>query len=428
MSKDKIEKEAQAKVAGSQQYDFIKETVKDRQDKKKNLINQLVWMGAKGLIFGICMAISFLAVKQVFLKSGESKGQESQVLIPKEEETGEAQLIEDAKPLVEAEKESGLATYARIQADMDKVVEESKKSMVTVTGIKNNTDWFNQMYEQAEKTPGIIVADTGSDFFILTDYKIIAGKDKIRVSFTEDEAYEAKYQKHDPESGITILKLDKSSLSEAARKNHVAANLGSSYGLSQGQSIFVMGSPGNYANALVYGKITSIKNRITVMDNQYSLVNTDIIGSSGGCGYLFNLEGQVVGVIVQKYAPDPNKENIVALGISPLKSLIERLSNKGELPYIGIYGQDISEKTAKENNLPRGIWIESVAEKSPAMSAGLAASDIIVKIKDTEVESLAQYHSALMGLKVGDVVPLLIKRQGPEGYIEISIDVTIQSL
>lgn len=428
MSEDKMEKEALPKSAEKERYDFIKETVKDRQNRKKIFINRLLRLALEGLIFGGCMAIGFWAVNQSLIKTKERKKGESKVSIPEEKEKEEEQVEEKESPPVETQKESGLEMYARIQADISRMTEESKKSMVMVTGIKNNTDWFNQTHEQAEKTSGVIVADTGSDFFILTDYKSIEGKDKIKVSFSDDESYEAKYQKHDPESGITVLKLEKATLSESARRNHAAVSWGTSYGLSQGQSVFVMGCPGDYPNALVYGKITSVKNQVTVMDNQYSLINTDLIGSSGGTGYVFNFEGQMIGLILQKYAPDANKENIVALGISPLKNLIERLSNKADLPYIGIYGQEINEKTAKENNLPKGIWIESVAENSPAMHAGLAASDIIVKVGDTEVENLAQYHNALMSLCVGELVPLTIKRQGPEGYIEISIDVIIQSL
>lgn len=428
MSEDKMEKEAVPKSAEKETYDFIKETVKDRQNRKRILINKILWLALKGFIFGICMAFGFFAVNQGLMKAKEGKKEQSKVSIPEEKEKEEEQATKEEISVAETPKESGLEMYARIQADISSMTEESKKSMVMVTGIKNNTDWFNQTHEQAEKTSGVIVADTGNDFFILTDYKSIEGKDKIKVSFSEDESYEAKYQKHDPESGITVLRLEKETLSESARRNHVAVNWGTSYGLSQGQSVFVMGCPGDYPNALVYGKITSVKNRVKVMDNQYSLINTDIIGSSGGTGYVFNYEGQMVGIILQKYAPDANKENIVALGISPLKNLIERLSNKADLPYIGIYGQEINEKTAKENNLPKGIWIEAVAENSPAMHAGLVASDIIVKVGDTQVENLTQYHNALMSLKVGDIVPLVIKRQGPEGYIEISIDVNIQSL
>ena len=43
--------------------------------------------------------------------------------------------------------------------------------MVTVIGITDNMDWFNNTYENQRQISGLIIARTSQEIYILTEYR-----------------------------------------------------------------------------------------------------------------------------------------------------------------------------------------------------------------------------------------------------------------
>ena len=70
------------------------------------------------------------------------------------------------------EKDSSLKNYEALYQDMLEVTEKPKRALVTVIGITNQMDYFNQNYENQQQISGLIVADNGQDLFILTEYRL----------------------------------------------------------------------------------------------------------------------------------------------------------------------------------------------------------------------------------------------------------------
>lgn len=95
-------------------------------------------------------------------------------------------------------------------------------------------DYFNQNYENQQQISGLIVADNGQDLFILTEYRIVENVERIQVTFWDETMVDATYQRHDPSTGLTIVKVDESKLDEETRDGLAVAPLGSSYLVSQG--------------------------------------------------------------------------------------------------------------------------------------------------------------------------------------------------
>src|SRR5258707_357248 len=59
-----------------------------------------------------------------------------------------------------------------------------------------------------------------------------------------------------------------------------------------------------------------------------------------------------------------------------------------------------------------GVQLNGVTANSPAAKAGLKAGDIIVKFGDTNIKSVQDYALALGNYKPGDVVDVVILRDG----------------
>ena len=320
--------------------------------------------------------------------------------------------------------ESSLKNYEALYQDMLGVTEKPKQALVTVIGITNQMDYFNQNYENQQQISGLIVADNGQDLFILTEYRIVENVERIQVTFWDKTMVDATYQRHDPSTGLTIVKVDESKLDEGTRNGLAVAPLGSSYLVSQGDPVVAVGSPVGYSDSIAYGVVTSVTNKISALDNEYNLLTTDILGSTDGSGILVNLDGEIVGIIAQSYSAKGNNV-VTGIAISQIKKLIENLSNNVSRAYIGIRGQDVTEELSDKTGIPKGVLISRVADDSPAMMAGMKEYDVIVKLGEHKVETIKQYHEQLGKYSTGDVVTVTAMRKGAEGYAEMTFDVTM---
>ena len=320
--------------------------------------------------------------------------------------------------------ESSLKNYEALYQDMLGVTEKPKQALVTVIGITNQMDYFNQNYENQQQISGLIVADNGQDLFILTEYRIVENVERIQVTFWDETMVDATYQRHDPSTGLTIVKVDESKLDEGTRNGLAVAPLGSSYLVSQGDPVVAVGSPVGYSDSIAYGVVTSVTNKISALDNEYNLLTTDILGSTDGSGILVNLDGEIGGIIAQRYSAKGNNV-VTGIAISQIKKLIENLSNNVSRAYIGIRGQDVTEELSDKTGIPKGVLISRVADDSPAMMAGMKEYDVIVKLGEHKVETIKQYHEQLGKYSTGDVVTVTAMRKGAEGYAEMTFDVTI---
>ena len=109
-----------------------------------------------------------------------------------------------------------------------------------------------------------------------------------------------------------------------------------------------------------------------------------------------------------------------------MKDVIEFLSNGQGVPYIGIWGVDVTEEI-EEQGIPKGLYVKNVDADSPAMAAGIQSGDVITGVDDVEIASYSVYHGTLMGKKVGSEAVIKGQRQGVDGYVDIEFKVKVGS-
>lgn len=416
-------------------YDFMKEVVRKQPVDKAELLKKAGILLGSAAAFGVIAAFAFAAVspyaQSVFGTDKSAKVDIPADDIPEEEET--VQNTEDA----EADQTQNLQAapaaaltldqYKDLYSSMMDVAKTAQKSIVTVIGLANNTDWFNQSYESQRQLAGLVVANNGQDLFIATEYRIVENVERIQVKFWNDTQVDARYLKHDPNTGLAVLKVPLSSLSAEDAADIPAAAFGNSYSVKQGDPVIAVGSPAGYPSAVSYGAVTSMDNVISTVDGEYKMLNTDIAGSSEGSGVLINLEGQIVGLISQNFAGNTGN-TVAAIGISQIKPLLERLSNNEPLIYSGITGQDVTAEVSEKTGIPEGIWVDTVKADSPAMLAGIQSGDVIIKADDTDTTTMSKYQDYLESCSQNQVIQITALRKGTEGYVEIVFDVTLGAL
>lgn len=416
-------------------YDFMKEVVRKQPVDKAELLKKAGILLGSAAAFGVIAAFAFAAVspyaQSVFGTDKSAKVDIPADDIPEEEET--VQNTEDAEPdqtqNLQAAPAAALTLdqYKDLYSSMMDVAKTAQKSIVTVIGLANNTDWFNQSYESQRQLSGLVVANNGQDLFIATEYRIVENVERIQVKFWNDTQVDARYLKHDPNTGLAVLKVPLSSLSAEDAADIPAAAFGNSYSVKQGDPVIAVGSPAGYPSAVSYGAVTSMDNVISTVDGEYKMLNTDIAGSSEGSGVLINLEGQIVGLISQNFAGNTGN-TVAAIGISQIKPLLERLSNNEPLIYSGITGQDVTAEVSEKTGIPEGIWVDTVKADSPAMLAGIQSGDVIIKADDTDTTTMSKYQDYLESCSQNQVIQITALRKGTEGYVEIVFDVTLGAL
>ena len=340
---------------------------------------------------------------------------------------GAAPATPTPTPTEEELDREALAAYARVQSKLRGIADEAMKSVVTVTGVTADDEWFDITNVGSNAASGLIVADNSVSYLVLTDIDVIESAEKIAVTLPDGSVVEASFQKKDPVTGLCVISIPRDKIARQARNSLSVATLGNSYNVNTGDTVLAVGAPMGAAGTFACGGVVSLTGSVEIVDGEYRLITTDMYGGKSGSGILINMDGEVVGIIEQEYASDDH-HSITAIPISPLKSLIEKLSNNSALSYIGIHGLDISEKAAEAQDIPSGVYVSSVDEDSPALQAGLQPGDIITSVGLGSAVTLRSLHENIMNRSPGDNVEVTVMRQGSSKYAEFDFVITIGEL
>lgn len=444
-------------------FDFLQERIKERPINKKKLIRRTIITASMAVLFGLLACLSFLLLEPVlnnWLYPEEEPGivtfpQEQDEMLPEdmltEQMTAEVQqtyplgndsstsqnsqdkvdidiIDDDIDDETETETETQqeaikpIESYITQYDELYKVYEEVSTSMVTVTGVRSDVDWFNNTYQSEGTTAGVIIANNNRELLILSRKSPLDKAQTINISFGDGQGAQAQIKQYDANTDIAVLAVDLKDIKDSTLKYVTVATLGSSSSSAiTGTPIIAVGNIYGYNDGVSYGIITSMGNSISVPDNDYKLLTTDIYAGANPTGILVNMDKEVVGIIDNRYNKDEMKNLLSAVGITELKGMITKLSNGEAVPYLGIYVQDISKQVSGELGLPTGAYIYDMDKNSTAIQNGLQKGDIIVKFGLNTIESSADYMNALRNVSIDKSIKIIVKRASLDDYQEMEI-------
>lgn len=419
----------------NQEFSFIKEKIKEKPINKRRLLKKIVWVIFCGILFGLISCLTFVVAKPKFEELIEPQPdttvdfpedehpEENSSQEPDDSQEPDTDSSETQEPVeqVVVEKELEVSDYQLLQNKLYAIGKKANRSVVTVTGVTSNTDWFDSAYESENQASGIIIADNGQELLILTDQGVIANAERINITFINDDVVPATLKKYDANTGIAILSVPLEEISQETMDKIEIAVLGNSLTVNQGTVVIAIGSPFGTNYEIHVGTITSSDNTVSTWDSNYTVFTTDIGGSARGSGVLLNLSGEVVGVINQNYGNAGGQNTITALSVSELKEIIEDLSNGRAIPYLGLKVSTVTDEISEEYGLPNGVYIKGVETNfsSPAMMAGLQEGDVIVAMNGEEILTVDAYTQMLLELQPEQTITIRILRQSGEDYMEL---------
>jgi serine protease Do len=304
--------------------------------------------------------------------------------------------------------------------------------MVTGYGAPNEDDPTASSAVGRERSlgAGIVVE---SDGYIITNYHVVKGADRVRVLLTPPPGDEsqpfaqlhshgrilpAKVIGFSKQIDLAVLKVEATGLPTIP--------IGRYDQLHKGQIVLAFGSPEGLENSVSFGLVSSVL-RQPDPDNPMVYIQTDAAinpGNSGGP--LMDLDGNMVGIDTFIYTKSGGNEGIgFAIPSGIARYAYEQIRKYGRVPRrtIGADLQSLTPDLAQGLRLSveNGVIVSDVPPDSSAERAGLKIKDVIVSIDGLPVDNVPLLVLSLYTKQTSSSVKLQILRGDKK--LELSVPV-----
>ena len=402
----------------------------DKKKKEKTFGKKMTRCVAYALAFGLVAGTGFEGSSMMLQKLGGSNTV-----------TSTEQTASDTK--IQATQVSATTSSTTQTTDVSSVVENVMPSIVAITNMSDvqYQTFFGQTenYESESAGSGIIVKEDDDYLYVATNNHVVSGAKSLTVQFIDDSTVSAEVQGTDASHDLAVVKIKKSDIEADTLSKIKVASLGDSDQLSVGQTAIAIGNALGYGQSVTTGVISALDREVTMQDESTGvsytneLIQTDAAinpGNSGGA--LINTSGEVIGINSSKYSDTKVEGMGFAIPMATAKPILEDLITNGKVTastqggYLGIAGVDVSDEISSAYKMPTGVYVTQVMKDSAAQDAGLSQGDIITKIDDKELSSIAELKQQVSKHKSGDTVTITYERRDENGeYQESSQDITL---
>ena len=416
-----------------EEFSFMNEKIKDKPFYKKKWVQIFMATVVLAIVFGVIASVVFATISDLLeIKKEQEAMMDIEIPQDNEEETVAPEVTApETEPSVSetivVDPQITVEDYMVLYANFRGLAKEIQKSMVTVTALNNDVDWFNEEYQNHGQCSGMIIGDNGVELLILTKYSIIESSDGIHVTFADAALVNAVLKKYDLTTDLAVISVNLSDISENTKSKIAKATLGNSVRLEAGTPVLAIGRADGTENSMKVGTLTSTQNKQSVVDAEYTILVTDMMKNTGTDGILINLNGEVIGILQEQHL-SVNMENVLtAYGISDIKGLLEHLSNNQDIAYLGIKGMSVTNEALKMG-VPSGIYVTEVQIDSPAMKGGIQSGDVIQAINGQKVFSMSDLSDVLSRLSNRQNITLEVRRLTKEGYKKTNYQTSLSVL
>ena len=347
---------------------------------------------------------------------GGSAGQSGPVLRNDTASSGETPVSSTVK-LSRVDGKTLLTDAEVYAANVDSVVAIN----TTGTATASNGFWQTQQPTTGAGS-GFVLTPDG---FIATNYHVIDGAETVKVAFCNGDTYDAEVIGGEEDYDIAVIKVE--------AENLKPVTMGDSTLLNVGDRVLAIGNPlGELTFSQTGGMVSSVNRAINVEGVPFNMIQTDASinpGNSGGP--MFNQYGQVVGIVSAKYTSTASGASAEGLGfaipINDVAAMIQDIMTNGYVtnkPYLGVMPMSMSQDLANQfrYDITEGVFISAVDKGGAADKAGLQMGDVITKVDDHDIKSVADLTIVKKQYRAGDTSTLTVYRQGETITAELTWD------
>jgi serine protease Do len=278
--------------------------------------------------------------------------------------------------LVVAAALSAIAPESAAQ-NLDDVFRKTSPTVVVIRA-KGRDVGASGVTRFVETGSGVLISSDGR---VMTAAHVVNGKDEITVEGIGGEVVRAKIISANAAADVSLLQLER--VTAAMR----VARLGDSDAVRVGEQVMVVGAPYGLAYSMSVGWISARWSPNTIFPDMplaefFQTTATINTGNSGGP--LFNMVGEVIGIVSQNISKSGGSEGLgfVVTAKSARALLVPRKVFWGALQ-----GMLLTGRLASVFNVPApaGFLVKTVAQGSMASTMGLQEADGVVTIGGKDI-------------------------------------------
>ena len=317
-----------------------------------------------------------------------------------------------------------------VVTDVSEVVESVMPSIVAINCKYTQTvEDYGDLYEETGEMygSGIILEKTDQELLIVTNEHVIEDADALQVTFFDGTKAPANLKGYNDTLDLAVIAVNLQKLTEETEDQIQTATLGDSRILKIGEPAIAIGNAMGYGQSVTCGVISALGRKVELDDGETEqFIQTDAAvnpGNSGGA--LLNKKGEVIGINSAKVGGDSVDGIGFAIPISDVRDEIMQLSEQKTKFKVKAIDRGYLGLSAEDPSGIEGAYVSEVREKSAAEKAGLRTGDIITKVDDMEVDSVASLVRVMSYYHAGDEADVTVIRKETGGYAIREITVTL---
>ncbi len=326
------------------------------------------------------------------------------------------------------------------------VARDAMPSVVAITNMvkyrQNGFSIFGSYESRETEVPasgsGVIIGKTEDELLIVTNNHVVTDSSSLSVSFIDGKSVDAAIKGTDAAADLAVVAVKLTDIDADTLDAIEVISIGDSDLVEVGDQVVAIGNALGYGQSVTTG-IISAKDRDvrTEEGTETGLLQTDAAinpGNSGGA--LLNMQGELIGINVAKYASTEVEGIGYSIPSSKAKDIIANLSSlttreqvpENERGYLGVQVKSIDSATSQSFDMPQGVFIYKFTEGSSAQNSGLQEKDIITKLDGQGITDYDDLQSLLSKYRAGETVTVTVQRQDGNGkYVEVDVEVTLGS-
>lgn len=279
-------------------------------------------------------------------------------------------------------------------------------------------DFFGTPRGREGKGSGVIISENG---YIVTNNHVIDQTDEFEVTLHDDRKFRAVLIGSDPRTDLAVLKIDADNLD--------FLKFSDSEKVKVGEWVLAVGNPFDLTSTVTAG-IVSAKGRNKIIrrnDAIEDFIQTDAVvnpGNSGGA--LVNVEGQLIGI---NTAIATATGYYAGYSFAVPANMVEPVVNNiidfgGPRVTLGVYVASIAdyEEYANEDlDTEVGVVVTELVDGGAAQYSGILPNDVIIKVDKVTINSADDLVKIMGAHKIGDVVEIILKRNGQTETISVRL-------
>ena len=271
---------------------------------------------------------------------------------------------------------------------------------------------------------GIIIRNSNSLYYVLTNNHVIDRADEIMVATVDGREYDAEIVGVDVRRDLAVLSF-------RTNDSLILAELGNSDNVKVGDWAIAIGNPlGEQFNfSVTLGIISAVERTGGPGGNINDFIQTDAsINQGNSGGPLVNLRGEVVGV--NTWIASNTGGGSIGLGFAiPINNavrVIDDIITHGSVSdgWLGVSLMDPSREVMEALGISgrRGALAAQVFIGSPAYRGGIRAGDFITHVDNVEVRGLDQLIQIVGNIRPGNQAVFRVIRDGVSRDFNVRIE------